>query len=189
MRSILIATILLMATLAAPAVAVADRDGPRVADREQARAGMRQKLLAVRMKVLARELRLDDATAQRLAPVMARHDDDLLRLAAEQRGLRRQLRQAVDAGDDRAADGLLDRLVANQRARSDREQARFAEVRRLLTPSQAARLLEVLPKIDRRLLQGLRRAVGNRGALEDGDAAPGQRPRRARRARARALAD
>ena len=186
MRIIVTAAVALAALLATPAGAAADRDGPRVADRQQARERARQKIRAVRLTVLSRELGLDEATAQRLAPVLARHDDELERLGVERRTLRRQLRQAAAGADDRVLDGLVDRLVANQRARWDREQARFAEVRRVLTPRQAARLLEVLPQIDRRILQGVRRAVGDRDSLDDGDGAP--RPRRGRRARARGRA-
>ena len=94
--------------------------------------------------------------------------------------------QEMAANDDQKLDRLIDQLVANQRARWDRELTRVAELRKLLAPRQAARLLDILPKIDRRILQGLRRAVAGPGAddgeEDDGpDVAPPRVPRRARR--------
>ena len=162
-------------------VATAD-DRPAPAARERAR----QKIRALRAMILVQELGLDEATAAKLGPILARHDDELARLQAERRTLRRTLRDAHAAGQDAKLDGLIDQSIANQRARWDREQARFAEVRRLLTPRQAARLLEVLPQVDRRILQGLRRAVaadaadGDDGELDD---APRPRQRGLRRGR------
>ena len=164
---------------------------PRVADRAPARERARQKIRALRAMILVQELGLDEATAAKLGPILARHDDELARLQAERQALRRTLRDARAAGQDAKLDALIDQTIANARARWDREQARFAEVRRLLTPRQAARLLEVLPQVDRRILQGLRRAVATDDADaldgDDGDGelddAPRPRPRRLRRGR------
>lgn len=159
--------------------ASAQPQGPAAGARERAR----QKIRALRAMILVQELGLDEATVARLGPVLAKHDDELARLGAERGDLRKALRAALDAGDDRKLDGIVDKLVANQRARWDAEQARFTEVRRLLTPRQAARMVEVLPQIDRRILQGLRRAVRDAAALDDGDdagddVAPPPPPRR-----------
>lgn len=165
------AVLTLAAAMAAAPSASADRGdrrGPRVADRDGARDKARQKIKALRAMILVQELGLDEATAGRLAPVLDRHDEELGRLIAERRALRKQLRAAREGGQDAKLDGLIDQLIANQRARWAREEARFAEVRKLLTPRQAARLVEVLPQIDRRILQGLRRAVAADG-LDDED--------------------
>jgi Spy/CpxP family protein refolding chaperone len=178
--------ILALATGLAIPHAAADRDRPRVADRDDARGRARQKIRALRAMILVQELGLDEATAGRIGPVLARHDDELERLAEERKALRKALRAALAANDDKKLDGLVDQLQANQKARWDREQTRFAEVRKLLTPRQAARLVEVLPQVDRRILQGLRRAVGGAdldaddGDAGDADPAP-TRPRRPRR--------
>jgi hypothetical protein len=172
------AAVALAASLALVPAASAQprRPGPQVADRDAAREQARQKIRALRAMILVQELGLDEATAGKLGPALARHDDELARLGAERRALRKELRAALAGRDDSKIDGLVDKLVANQRARWDREQARFAEVRRLLTPRQAARLVEVLPQVDRRILQGLRRAVASPGVedeLDDGDRADG----------------
>lgn len=172
----------LAASMASIPAAAAD-PGPRVGDRDAAREQARQKIRALRAMILVQELGLDEATAGKLGPVLARHDDELARLQAERRGLRKAMRDALAGNDDRKLEGLVDALVANQRARWDREQARFAEVRKLLSPRQAARLLDVLPQIDRRILQGLRRAVTADDQLDDDadDDAPPPPPRRLRR--------
>jgi hypothetical protein len=173
-------TLAIATTLATAAPAGAQPRGPQVADRDAARQQAQQKIRALRAMILVQELGLDEATAGKLGPVLARHDEELARLGGERRALRKALRAALAANDDGKLDGLIDKLAANQRARWDREQARFTEVRRLLTPRQAARMLEVLPQIDRRILQGLRRAVGDDATFDDtdDDAAPRPPPRR-----------
>ena len=175
-----------LTTLGAVRHAEAQPDPTRVADRDLARAQAKQKIRALRAAILVEELGLDEATATKLGPILARHDDDLERLQAERRTLRKAVKDALAAKDDRKLDGLIDQLVANQRARWDRELTRVAELRKLLTPSQAARLLDVLLRIDRRILEGLRRAVAG-GALagdgddDDGDLPAPRRPRMRRR--------
>ena len=178
-----------VSTVATVSTVSADPRGPRVADRDAAREQARQKIKALRAMILVQELGLDEATAGKLAPILDRHDAELARLTGERRALRKALRAAREGGQDAKLDGLIDQLIANQRARWDREQARFAEVRRMLTPRQAARLLEVLPQIDRRILQGLRRAVAG-DALDEDDGElddPPPPPPRKRHRRGRGL--
>ena len=161
---------LVLTTLAAsagPRAAQAQPAATRIGDRDAARDQAKQKIRALRAAILVEELGLDEATATRLGPILARHDDELERLQAERRALRKAVHDALAANDDQKLDRLIDQLVANQRARWDRELTRVAELRKLLAPRQAARLLDILPKIDRRILQGLRRAVAGPGA-DDG---------------------
>lgn len=160
----------------------AQPDPARVADRDAAREQAKQKIRALRAAILIEGLGLDEATATRLGPILARHDDELERLQAERRALRKAVHDALAANDDQKLNGLIDQLVANQRARWDRELTRVAELRTLLSPRQAARLLDILPRIDRRILQGLRRAVAGPGADDDeGDDDVGPPPPRLRR--------
>lgn len=158
--------LLLLMMVAAPASADArpgrrDR-GDQVAQRApgQRREKVRQKVKAMRAMILVQELELDEATSARLGPVLDRFDDELVKLLAERGKLRGELRAAHDAGDDRRIGELIDRLLANQDARWDTERRRFAEVRRLISPRQAARLLDVLPEIDRRIMKALRERRG-----------------------------
>lgn len=134
-------------------VAQPQAGAPR-ARREKAR----QRIRAMRALILAEELELDEATAGKLAPVLNRFDDEMAKLLADRLRLRDELRAAHDAGDDKRLDTIIEQLVANQDARWDTERKRFADLRRLLSPRQAARLLDVLPEIDRRIMKGLREA-------------------------------
>ena len=164
----------LLAGAGAGAPAEAQRRDP-TARREK----VKQKVRAMRAWILTEELELDEATAGKLVPVLARFDDELARLLVERAQLLRELAAAEAAGDPRVLDRLIDKLVANQQARWALEQQRFTDLRKLLTPRQTARLIDVLPQLDQRIRQGMRRGI-RAGAL-DGEPAPGRTPRRPRR--------
>lgn len=125
-------------------------------DKRDKREKVKQRVRIMRALVLAEELALDEATAGKLAPILQRFDDEIDKLLRERVALRGELRAATDAGDERRIDKAIDKLVANQDARWDTERRRFADLRKLLTPTQTARLLDVLPEIDRRIMKGLR---------------------------------
>ena len=125
---------------------------PRADKREKAK----QRIRIMRALILSEELQLDEATAGKLAPVLNRFDDEIAKLLQERNALRVELRAAFDAGDERRMDKAIDKLVANQDGRWDTERRRFNDLRKLLTPRQTARLLDVLPEIDRRIMKGLR---------------------------------
>lgn len=130
------------------------------APRQQKREKVKQRIRAMRAWVLTEQLDLDVATAEKMFPVLARHDDELARLLAERKQLRAQLAAARRTrGNAAQIDALLDKLVANQRARWNAEDQRFAELRTMLTAEQAAALLDLLPEVDRKILQELRQAV------------------------------
>jgi Spy/CpxP family protein refolding chaperone len=124
------------------------------------REKIKQRILSMRAWQLTQELALDEPTAARLFPVIAKYDDAFARLLRESIDLRKAGLDAAARGDDRALNDVIDKVVANQRARWDAEEARFKEVRKVLTPAQAARILVVLPQIDRRIQNQLRRALG-----------------------------
>jgi hypothetical protein len=132
---------------------IAQRPGaPATPRREKAKARIR----AMRALILAEELELDEATSAKLAPVLNHFDDELASLLQARMEIRERLRAAEAAGDDRAIQGQLDALVQNQDRRWDLERQRFADLRKVLTPRQAARLVDVLPEIDRKILKGIR---------------------------------
>jgi hypothetical protein len=153
----------------APPGAIDERPPPR--HRLRGRVGqvppakremLKQRVRALRAWTLTEELQLDDATAARLAPILARYDDAFARLMEQAVTLRRASDDAVARADDRAINRTIDDLLANQRARAQLEEQRFQELRRALTPAQAARLMVVLPEIDRRIHHKLRRVLEDR---------------------------
>jgi hypothetical protein len=60
-------------------------------------------------------------------------------------------------------DKLIDEAVANQRAFWDSQERRLGELRKILTPAQVARVLVVLPALERKIQNQLQRAIRGGG--------------------------
>ena len=143
---------LVMLALVAPAAAQ-----PRSpVDRREA---IKKKIRAMRAYTLTEELRLDEKVAARLFPVLAKWDDVTDKLLVQRADLARQLAQADAIKDPKALDKLIDDAVANQRGFWDLEDKRLAELRKILTPAQIAKLLIVLPEFEHRIQNRLQRAI------------------------------
>jgi len=161
MRILTLLLALLLATPVAEARPAAGRD--RVAQNDR-KDRLKKRIRTMRAIVLVEELDLDEATAAKLMPILNKYDDQFAKLAKENADLRKEADDLAAKGDDKAIDKVVDKLVANQRARWDLDEARFKEVRKVLTAKQAARILVVLPDIDRRILQGAQKAIrGGKG--------------------------
>jgi hypothetical protein len=162
-----------------PGVGSAERlGGPGTSER---REQIKKKIRALRAYTLTEELKLDEQTAGRLFPVMARYDDETDKLLEKRVDVQRRLRRADSLRDGRTIDRLIDEAVANQRGFWELEDRRLAELRKILTPVQAARLLVVLPALERRIQNQLRKAIvsrsGGLGApLRDGEPDDDQEP-------------
>jgi len=157
------------------------RAAPAPIDRRET---IKKKIRALRAYTLTEELKLDEPTAARLFPVLAKWDDVTDKLLGARTDLTRQLEGAGALKDPRAIDKLIDEAVANQKAFWDLEDKRLAELRKILTPAQTARLVVVLPQFERRIQNQLRKAIlnqraggrggrggrtGGRGLDDDGD--------------------
>ncbi|MBK9035167.1 MAG: hypothetical protein IPL61_28535 [Myxococcales bacterium] len=162
-RLVVVVVALALGTGVAQARPDRPRRGPMVADKTADRAAKRervkQRIRMMRALVLTEQLGLDEATAGKMIPVLGKYDDELARLLGERATLRAKLDGARTSGKAADISTLLDGLVANQRARWTAEERRFAELRALLTPAQAATLLDLLPEVDRKILRALRGAV------------------------------
>lgn len=144
------------------------RLSPRIAQKGKLankRAKVRERLRALRAWHLTETLDLDEKTAAKLFPIINRFDDEFTRATLANSALRRQARQAMadPNADAKATDALVDKMLAQQRALWDLQERRFRALRKVLTPGQAAKILVVLPEIDRRLRGQIRRAQRNRG--------------------------
>jgi hypothetical protein len=186
--------------LAPEAAAQPYRDGDSPAERrgssDARREQIKKKIRALRAYTLTEELALDEQTATRLFPVLSRYDDDFDRLLEQRVEIHRRLRRAgarAGSHDTRAIERVIDEAAANQRAFWDLQDKRLATLRKILTPSQTAKLLVVLPSLERRIENQLRKAIQRRPgtsvdpgtAVEDDDdreadevAPPPQRQRR-----------
>lgn len=167
MRRILFVIALAFA-VAAPVTEATAKPGKGNKQKGNKREKVKERIRAMRAWVLTEQLDLDAATAEKMFPILARYDDALAGLLGERKQLRQQLAAARKTGGP-GLDGLLDKLIANQRARWTAEEQRFAELRGLLTPQQAADLLDLLPEVDRKILRGLRQAIDQDDDAPDDD--------------------
>lgn len=163
---------------------------PIVADAQPAgrvdrREAVKKKIRALRAYTLTEELALDDKTAGRLFPVLARWDDLTDKLLVQRAEIQQRLAAASSVTDSKALDKLVDEAVANQKAFWDLEEKRLIELRKILTPAQTARLLVVLPTFERRIQNQIQRVLKKRrpGRAVDDEADADEPPRPPRRRR------
>ena len=146
---------------------VAPAPGPA---KETKQERVKKRVRMMRAMALTEELGLDSAGAGRLFPLLEKYDADFDRLLVE----RSQLMHALDAADSKPpkqVDKLIDDSLANQRKFWDLEDRRIADLRKVLTPAQVARVLVVLPVLERKIQNQLRNAVrpgGGPGARKGG---------------------
>lgn len=121
---------------------------------------IKQRIRVMRAVLLTEQLDLDEATAGKLVPILNRYDDVLAKHLADRAAARDKLAAARKGGKPAEINAALDAVIANQRARWQTEEQRFADLRAVLTPEQAAELLDLLPEVDREILRGLRGGPG-----------------------------
>lgn len=147
--------------------------GPGAADK---RERIKKKIRALRAYTLTEELQLDETSAGKLFPVLAKYDDELDRLLQQRADIERRLKASDSIKDARALNTLVDEAVANQKAFWESQERRIAELRKILTPAQTARLLVVLPEFERRIQNQLQRAIKGGGGLRRGKGAMAPNP-------------
>jgi len=146
--------------------------GGSAATATERREQIKKKIRAMRAYTLTEELALDEQTAGKLFPVLSRYDDETDKLLEKRVDVQRRLRHADSLKDPKAIEQLLDEAVANQRSFWDLEDKRVADLRKILTPIQAASLLVVLPALERKIQNQLRKAIVQQraaGAASDAD--------------------
>jgi hypothetical protein len=146
--------LLLMICVATPVWA--QPAGPTPQDR---REKIKKRIRALRAYTLTEELTLDEQTAGKLFPLLAKYDDEFDKLLTARVDLETRLQDAGTATDGKAIDKVIDEAAANQKALWDTETKRLAELRKILTPQQVARTLVVLPKMERQIQNQLRKAA------------------------------
>ncbi len=113
-------------------------------------------------------LKLDEATSARLFPILARYDDREIQIATERHEVMRQLRADADAPrpDDARLNDDLNRLMAVRAKQRQLEDDRIRDVRKVLTPAQQAKLVLLLPRLERDFAHWIHEVAGH------GDDAP-----------------
>jgi hypothetical protein len=141
----------------------------------QRREKIKERIRALRAYTLTTELQLDEQTAGKLFPVLAKFDGEFDKLLQQRIDIQRRLYAAGSIKDAKVVDKLIDEALANQRALWDTEDKRLAELRKVLTPAQTARVLIVLPAMERKIQNQLRRAV-QRQQRKAATQRPGEQP-------------
>jgi hypothetical protein len=155
-ETIVMRWLLLFALLLSSVPALAQPSPDRAAQR---REKIKDRIRAMRAYMLTTELQLDEQTAAKLFPVLAKFDNEFDKLLQERMDIQRRLQSVGSVRDAKVVDKLIDEAVANQRALWDTEDKRLAQLRKILTPAQTARVLVVLPAMERKIQNQLQRAV------------------------------
>lgn len=154
----------------------ADRAAQRAARRE-ARDKLRNEVMdqmrTMRMWKLTEELKLDQATAAKVFPVLAQYDEKGKAISKERWELARDVQDQVESGkpDEAKLRKLIDHLQANQARRNALDEERFKALRTALTPLQQAKLLLLLPRIEDDFRHRIREAIRAQKAQEQGTSA------------------
>ena len=144
---------------AAPA-APADKRSP-----EQLRKEVVERMRALRAWRIVDELKLDETTSAKLFPVLAKYDEQELAFAAERREIAQEIRGLLAAPqpDNAKLTAAINRMIANRSKRQTSRDERIRDVRKVLTPVQQAKLVLLLPRLEREFAHFIRDvADGNR---------------------------
>jgi Spy/CpxP family protein refolding chaperone len=149
-----------------PAVAPARSDDRRPPD--QLRKEVLERMRALRAWKIVDELKLDENASAHLFPILARYDDQELALAAERRDIAQDIRTLLAAPqpDDAKLTAAINRMLANRVKRHAMKDERLKELRKVLTTVQQAKLVLLLPRLEREFAQFIRDVAGGKG--EDG---------------------
>ncbi len=121
---------------------------------------IRQRIRAMRAWRLTEALELDETTAAKLFPILNRFDEKMEPVARQAAKLRRRMRKGLkNAAKAKDIDKGIDALVAVKKRMNDLQEKRFAALRKVVTPIQAAKMLVLLPEIDRAIQREIRKAM------------------------------
>jgi len=160
-----------VAAAAAPASAQGPHRGPAVApaggdkrSSDQLRKEVLERMRALRAWRIVEELKLDETASARLFPILAKYDEQELALAAERRDIAQELRGLLAAPrpDDAKLTAAIERMLANRVKRHALKDERIKELRKVLTPVQQAKLVLLLPRLEREFAQFIREVAGQR---------------------------
>lgn len=155
----------LVVAFATPAFAQ-PQPGPRQNKVER----VKKRIRALRAYTLVEELGLDAKDSERLFPILDKYDEEFEKLYIDRAQLQKQLDASDSTKDRKQLDRLIDDSLSNQRAIWNLEEKRVADVRKILTPAQVAKMLVVLPALERRIQNQLRNALGKRPGAQKGKA-------------------
>jgi Spy/CpxP family protein refolding chaperone len=132
---------------------------------DQLRKEVLERMRALRAWKIVEALKLDEATSARLFPILSRYDEREMAIAAERHVIMRDLREATEAPhpDDARLTVTLNKLLANRAKQRTLHDDRVKDVRKVLTPVQQAKLVLLLPRLERDFAGWIHEASGRGG--------------------------
>jgi Spy/CpxP family protein refolding chaperone len=158
--------------------------GPRRGGDHEQRERLRQEVIdqmrIVRMWKMTEELKLDEATAAKLFPLLAKFDDQARDIGREHHETMRSLWKETSAErpDELRLRGMVEKLNALRAKRNQLEEERWQALRQVLTTLQQAKLMLLLPRLEDGFRRRIREAweEQRRGPDGGGPRPPGPRP-------------
>jgi Spy/CpxP family protein refolding chaperone len=135
--------------------------GDKKVDKEKLRDQIFDQIRAERMWKMTDGLKLDEATAAKVFPLLSKFDDQERSLGHERGDIYRELRQVTEAPAPDAAriDALINRLLALRAKRQALESEKTAALRKILKPVQMAKLMMLAPRLEEGFRQRIREAI------------------------------
>ena len=160
-------------TATAPALAADPATTPIPGDgrtAEQLRHEVIERMRALRAWKIVDELKLDQATSARLFPILSKYDDREMALMKERHDIMRELRTETEAASPNNAklSAAIDRLVALRAKQHALQDEKIRDLRKALTPAQQAKLVLLLPRIERGFLHRIREVSEEQRRTGDG---------------------
>jgi Spy/CpxP family protein refolding chaperone len=165
--SMLTAMVTVPALAAEPATTPIPGDG-RTAD--QLRHEVIERMRALRAWKIVDELKLDQATSARLFPILSKYDDRELALMKERHDVMRELRTEIEAAspNNTKLSAAIDRLIALRAKQRALQDEKIRDLRKALNPAQQAKLVLLLPRIERGFLHRIREVSEEQRRTDDG---------------------
>lgn len=137
-------------------------DPPSGPPSEKLRSEVIEQMRAMRMWKMTEELKLDEATAARLFPLLGKFDDRMRDLFRERGAMFRELHEETKSAtpDAKKIASLLDRMEASRTQRAQAEDERWRSMRKVLTPLQQAKMMLLLPRLEEGFRHRIREALG-----------------------------
>lgn len=130
---------------------------------DQLRKEVLERMRALRAWRIVEALKLDEATSARLFPILARYDDREMTIASERRDIMHDLAAMADAPrpDDARITAAINRLLAMRSKQRALEDDRIRDLRKVLTPAQQAKLVMLLPRLEREFARWVHEVAGH----------------------------
>lgn len=166
---------------AVPAVAVRAQDKEHKLDRtqrEELRAQIVDKLRAERMWKLTDGLKLDEATAAKLFPLLSKYDDQDRALGRERGETFHELKDLLKVPNPDAVrvEALVNKLMTVRTRRQALESEKLVAIRKVLSPVQMGKFMMIAPRIDddfrdriREAIESARQGLGDTSGERHGD--------------------